>query len=132
ASGMQREGADQVVEQAAQDGNIGQRGRVAAVRFDDPLLSGCAYCCGLPHSGPNFALRGIDFPHPRQELVSGADAGGAGCPSAGGDVGAAGFIAFAICCAMVSPAPSPTPMPAAPPPSLAAAMGIDCATWNWV
>jgi hypothetical protein len=35
--------------------------RVAS--FDHPLQPGHPYCCGLPHSGQNFELRGIDFPH---------------------------------------------------------------------
>src|SRR5579872_2761199 len=88
------------------------------------------YCWAPPHSGQNLAGLGIDFPQFMQNLVPEPAAGGAAGASGVGE--AAGLAAFIICCAMVEPAPRPTPMPAAPPPSLAAAMGMDCATWNCV
>src|SRR5438128_12451179 len=121
ADRTQHHGRHEIGEKSAQPGHLSERGAVTAVRFDHPLQSGRAYCCGFPHSGQNFEFRGMGLPHSWQNLVSGA-AGSAG----------AGFIAFIICCAMVSPAASPTPTPAAPPPSFAAAIGMDCATWNCV
>src|SRR5262249_13926876 len=82
--------------------------------------------CGPPHSGQNLAGLGIGLPQLMQNLVVPAGASGAE------PAGAAGFMAFITCCAIAMPAPSPMPAPAMPPPSLAAAMGIDCATWNCV
>jgi len=47
----------------AQFPEIGQRRGVAPIPFDEPFRSGIAYCCGFPHSGQNFELRGIVLPH---------------------------------------------------------------------
>ena len=108
-----------------------------------------AYCC-CPHSGQNLARFGIGLPQSTQNLVSAPGTAGGPPPAvgvgagaapvgAGGGAGGEGaapppgpepglFIAFIICCAMVSPAPKPTPIPAIPPLSLPAAMGSEFAT----
>src|SRR5580658_5977769 len=95
------------------------------------------YCCAPPHSGQNLAGFGIVLPQLMQNFVPPAVApsgapGAAGPVGAAGPAAAAGLAAFIICCAISIPAPNPTPAPASPPPSLAAAIGNDCATWNCV
>src|ERR1035441_6517908 len=91
------------------------------------------YCCAPPHSEQKCAARGMGLPQEMQNLVvpPAAGAGGAASGAAEG-AGAGGCMAPIICCAIARPAPKPTPAPAAPPPSFAAAIGIDCATWNCV
>ena len=84
-------------------------------------LRGCAESV-LPHFDAEFGLGAARGP---------AGAGGAGAAPHAAELEARYCLvasAFIICCAIVSPAPSPTPMPATPPPSFAAAIGIDCAT----
>src|SRR5689334_1100905 len=78
------------------------------------------YPCAVPHSGQNLAPRAMDLPQLTQNLVAAAAL-------------SPGFIAFITCWAMARPAPRPTPAPAKPPPpSLAAAIGMELATWNCV
>src|SRR5271163_291045 len=93
------------------------------------------YACGLPHSGQNLLLRGMDFPHSWQNLVSaeGAPATGAAAVLTAGNPPSAEpvvdfFTASIMACPMATPAPRPAPTPTPPPPSLPAAMGMDCAT----
>ncbi len=58
---------------------------------------------------------------------------GAAGPPLGACVEAAEFFtASAMVWPIAMPAPSPAPMPTAPPPSFAAAIGMDCATSYWV
>src|ERR1051325_2461811 len=95
---------------------------------------GPAYCCAPPHSGQNLAILGMDLPQLMQNLLAPAEFAGAGepgCETGSAAGGAGGRMAFIICCPIITPAPKPTPVPAAPP-SLAAAMGNDCATLNCV
>ena len=69
ADRTQRQRRHQVGEQRAQLRQIGQRGarRSRALRRSIRRPAH-AYCCGLPHSGQNFALRGIGLPHSEQNF----------------------------------------------------------------
>src|SRR5579863_4040479 len=110
-----------------------RRGR-ASTRVNHPFdsIHKCRshYCWACPHSEQNLLTLGIGLPQLRQNFVSGpaavppAEPGAAGTDSPA--AGAALFRASIIACPMAAPAPSPAPTPAAPPPSFAAAIGIDC------
>src|ERR1700733_9169515 len=94
------------------------------------VMSRNDHAWGLPHSGQNFDGRGICLPHSEQNFVVALPAppvaGGGCCGGAGCCWAAAAFCtAFAIVWPMAIPAPRPAPIPTAPPPSLAAAIGID-------
>src|SRR5579859_649399 len=100
---------------------------IHSVPFIDCLV---CYCWACPHSEQNLLILGIGLPQFKQNFVS---APAAVTPELvapdSGPEDPALFNASIIAWPMATPAPSPAPTPAAPPPSFAAAMGMDCATW---
>ena len=146
-NGTEVEELGDMSEQRAQRVDVGEALGIAPVRVHDPLAAADVhYCWALPHSEQNFAARGIVVPQFVQNFVAAdavpalegllggllgvaeADDGEAAVPPPG----AFGLSASAIAFPIAIPAPIPAPSPAPPPPSFAAAIGMDCATWNWV
>src|SRR6266850_441024 len=93
----------------------------------------CAYGWAWPQFGQNLLTLGIDLPQLRQNFAS---APATAPPPAGTELSGVEVLPFFSASIMAFPiaipAPRPAPTPAAPPPSLAAATGMDCATWYCV
>src|SRR5215475_8937560 len=94
-----------------------------------------AYGWAWPQFGQNLLIFGIDLPQFKQNFasVAAATAPPAAAPPPSAPVAALPFFSASIMAWPIAiPAPRPAPTPAAPPPSFAAATGIDCATWYCV
>src|SRR6185503_2105597 len=115
---LQAEVANDLVEERRQARLVFQPRRITATRLDQPLRT-ARHARLAPHSGQNFAARGICLPHSAQYTISALAPPWAPAP---------GVIASAICLPIAMPPPSPTPSPA-DPPGFAAAIGMDSAAF---
>src|SRR5215469_7881590 len=131
--------SDDPVEERVQNLEVPERRRPTPLRVHNPFSpihnAKTGYCCACPHSGQNLLARGIGLPQFIQNFVSGlATAPPPAVVAPDSPPEDPAFLsASIIACPMATPAPSPAATPATPPPpSLAAAVGMDCATSNCV
>ena len=70
-NGTQLQGGDHPIEERAQNVEVAEPRRIAATRVGDPFAAACEhYCCAVPHSEQNFAVRDIEVPQFVQNFVA--------------------------------------------------------------